>query len=329
RRMESKQSATQAISPATPQPAPQCCWVCGSQRLSLWKERNAAGQLRPEDFQITDKRYGVTLQLHRCEDCGFIQSTESDVDELVALYEQLEDDSYTETEEARRLQMGWLLQQLQRRYPAARSLLDIGAANGLLVGEAQALGFSAVGVEPSASLASQAQAWGLQVHQGTLESAKLPPGQYDVVSLVDVIEHVKQPVGLLEQAAQRLAPGGVMMVVTPDIASLAAKLLRHRWWHLRIAHVGYFSPSTMEKAASRAGLVVEDRCQAQWIFPIGYLAQRLESYLPMLGPMNRLVAKNPLGRSAFNVQVPLNLFDSFVVFLRRRDEGAQTASRGQ
>ena len=50
-------------------------------------------------------------------------------------------------------------------------------------------------------------------------------GPYDVVTLVDVIEHVSDPIELLVQARTVLASDGIGLVITPDVASVAARVM--------------------------------------------------------------------------------------------------------
>ena len=64
---------------------------------------------------------------------------------------------------------------------------------------------------------------------------------------------------LLEHARQLLAPGGALLVVTPDFGSVARLLLRKRWWHFRLAHVGYFDARSLNQACTRARLRVTRR----------------------------------------------------------------------
>jgi hypothetical protein len=51
-----------------------------------------------------------------------------------------------------------------------------------------------------------------------------------------------------------LSPGGLLLVVTPDVQSLVARLLGWRWWHYRLAQIGYFSRTTLQTVIDKAGL---------------------------------------------------------------------------
>jgi 2-polyprenyl-3-methyl-5-hydroxy-6-metoxy-1,4-benzoquinol methylase len=296
------------------------CWVCESADTRLWKARNMRRRLVPEDLQITDRRYGVTLSLWKCRTCGFIFANDEELSELLSLYEHLSDPGYVESQETRALQMGWVLHMARTVHPTAVSILDIGAGMGLLVAKANRLGMQAVGVEPSRALVESAlKVNAVKILHGAFPHATLTGQQFDLIFLVDVIEHVSNPVMLLRHCAEALTPGGVVVVVTPDVASLPAKILGRRWWHFRLAHVGYFDQRSLEKASQAVGLTVVHQCRAKWFFPVRYLADRVAVYLP-IGWLNRLALRVQPLRWLYDRVVPLNLHDSFVMFLQRTEE---------
>ena len=293
------------------------CWVCGSDESSHWKERNLDRPLTPEDFQITDSRYGVTWSLWQCQKCSFIFADGSELAELTGFYEQLVDPSYEEGAENRALQMRWLLQVGRNLKPDGRTLLEIGAGTGLLIREAQKMGLEAVGIEPSVSLVEAAhQINDVRLIQGIFPHTDVAERRFDFIFLVDVIEHVSDPVQLLRDSANALTDSGLLVVVTPDIGSVAARLLRKRWWHLRLAHVGYFNDRSMAQAAKSAGLSIQGRYRARWFFKIGYLAERLQMYLPISAVNRAAMRLRPL-RGVYESIIPLNLHDSTVFCMRR------------
>ena len=273
----------------------------------------------PADFKITDSRYGATLTLHKCAVCSFIFADASELGNLAALYEKLDDPSYEEGAENRSIQMRWLLKLGIRAHSQPRTLLEIGSGSGLLIAEAQKLGLDAVGVELSKSLVLAAERLnGVKLVQGMFPHPQLAGKLFDLVFVVDVIEHVENPLQLLADCAQALAPGGLLLVVTPDVSSVAAKLLGQRWWHFRLAHVGYFNSSSMNEAASRAGLDIWWSCRPRWFFPVRYLTQRAAIYLP-LGAINKKAEGIAPLRRLYDRIIPLNLFDSFAYLMRRKE----------
>ena len=291
------------------------CWVCGSTTVRLWKGCSIQRPLEPSDLHITDSRYGLTLRLWQCENCGFIYADSVAYDDLVALYSQIDDPGYLESLSGRNLQMQWLVDQALRFRPYAKTMLDIGAGAGALVQAGLSRGLQAEGVEPSAALVEAARRrFGIELVQGAFPQARPSRDSYDMVFLVDVIEHVADPVDLLRACSGALSSGGVLIVVTPDVRSVLARILGKRWWHFRLAHVGYFGRRTLSLTASRAGLQPLHFFRARWFFPIGYLAERLTRYLPV-GPVNRLAERTPFLRALYKQVVPLNLFDSWVAIM--------------
>jgi 2-polyprenyl-3-methyl-5-hydroxy-6-metoxy-1,4-benzoquinol methylase len=232
--------------------------------------------------RITDSNYGQTAALNECSVCGFRFAAPPPHDDLLALYSRMEDPSYQASSKGRRVQMRALLDVIAAARPQARTLVDIGAGTGLLVTEARARGLDATGIEPSQwCVATAASENNVDLLHGTTRDwiARLP--RFDVVTLVDVIEHTTDPVGVLRDAASLLAPGGVVLIVTPDVGSFAARLMGRWWWHYRVAHVGYFTRASMRRALREAGLVLDADVLTGWRFPASYVAERLVRYVPV------------------------------------------------
>lgn len=294
------------------------CPVCGSSRITLWKRRNLSRDLTPEDLQITDSRYGVTLTLYKCAACSFVFADAAETGHLTELYEQMIDSAYGASSENRAQQMRPLLQVGIAALPRARTLLEIGAGSGLLVAEARRLGLDAVGVEPCKSVVEVArESHGVDLLQGTFPHPMLHGRQFDLVYLVDVIEHVADPIALLSDSTRALSPGGALVVVTPDVSSLAARLLGRRWWHFRLAHVGYFNARSMNQAACLAGLAIRSTRRAGWVFSVRYLAERVSTYLPV-GGVNRAAERFGPFRWLYDRVIPLNLHDSHIFVMSRK-----------
>lgn len=287
-----------------------CCWVCGSRESRLAKRSTVEGPVEANSMRITDSTYGQTASLQKCARCGFVFAHPLPHARLVELYENMDDPAYEETAAGRQLQMRRLLERAIELHPAAKSLLDVGAGTGLLVAEARDQGLQAEGVEPSRwCVETAARTRDVHLHQGTLEDHADQLGRYDLVMLVDIVEHVDSPMTLLRGAMKVLAPGGRIVIVTPDVSSPLARMMGRRWWHYRLAHVGYFDKASTLHALKLAGLRAVDVEYVGWRFPLAYLLERLQRYLP-IPPFSTLLRKAATSSWAQQHEINLNLYDS-------------------
>jgi 2-polyprenyl-3-methyl-5-hydroxy-6-metoxy-1,4-benzoquinol methylase len=141
---------------------------------------------------------------------------------------------------------------------AGARLLDVGCGPGLFIRAALERGWTGDGVEVSPGLAAYARTIaGIRVREETFESAGLSDGTYDAVSLLDVLEHVREPGVFLEKASRILRPGGKLIVGTPDFRSLSRWILGRDWSVLSPAeHMFYFTASTLARMLDAAGFEV-------------------------------------------------------------------------
>lgn len=282
------------------------CWLCDSGNTSQISQGVAPDELTAQHFAITDSHYGKTLSIYQCKDCSFRFCPQAG--DVTCFYDALEDPEYERTRDQRRLQAEHLIRKI-RRYKTTGELIDIGAGTGILVEEAQRAGYKALGVEPGKWLAEQATAKSLPVKYGLFPDV-IGNSQFDVITLVDVLEHVNNPLKLLKDMASHLRDDGIAVIVTPDVRSFAARLMGRKWWHYRIAHISYFERKTLELALERAGMKSVAWCRPAWFFPLDYLFIRLAQYIPLVGAFAKL-------SFAKRLTVPLNLYDSWLIIARK------------
>lgn len=157
---------------------------------------------------------------------------------------------------------------LARVGPGAR-VLDVGCGAGAFLARARALGLTALGVELSPTRAAQAAAQaGVPVHTGGLEGLPAAPpwgAGFDLIRLHQVLEHAPSPRALLDAARARLAPGGELVLSTPNAASLAHRALGARWrqlGHATNGHLVLLAPRSLRRLATACGLRVR-RCRTR------------------------------------------------------------------
>ena len=163
------------------------------------------------DFQITNSQYGKTLDLYRCKNCNFIQAAKAS--DLTKYYENMVDEEYEETRNERFCRKILLSKNFISYNKSGKKLLDVGCGSGILLEASKKYRFQSIGVEPSKWLFKKAIKRGLNVRCGVLED--IPNSQkFDVITMADVIEHVTNPMEILQQIKSRLKPEGIGVIVT-------------------------------------------------------------------------------------------------------------------
>jgi SAM-dependent methyltransferase len=105
---------------------------------------------------------------------------------------------------------------LRRLKPTGR-LLDVGTHCGFFLRKARGMGWELTGVEPSPIGARLAREfYGLDVRNATLEGAAFPDGSFDLVTMVDVFEHIGEPLALLSEVRRVLRDDGLLFVKVPN-----------------------------------------------------------------------------------------------------------------
>lgn len=146
-------------------------------------------------------------------------------------------------------------------------LLDVGCLWGSFIEFARRNGFLVSGIEPYGPAAAYARnVLQLDVTCGSLNTVSLATSSFDAITILDVIEHLRDPMQDLRTMLGLLRPNGVLVVVTPNVDGLLVRVLglkrrtfRQPWcpiddlpWHL-----WGFTPSTIARAAFRAGYQIE------------------------------------------------------------------------
>ncbi len=119
------------------------------------------------------------------------------------------------------------LLKMQRYFPKHGKLLDVGCGIGHFLETARREGWKVRGLDISDVAARAAQeAYGIEVAVGTLEESGFGAGDFDCITLWDVIEHIRRPLENLKAANHLLRKGGVLVMKTPDESSLFKQLAR-------------------------------------------------------------------------------------------------------
>jgi 2-polyprenyl-3-methyl-5-hydroxy-6-metoxy-1,4-benzoquinol methylase len=138
-------------------------------------------------------------------------------------------------------------------------LLEVGCGSGRFLDRMRRKGWEVQGTDFDPAVAERVRAkYGLQIDVGDLATLAYPAGAYDVVAMSQVIEHVHDPLALLEECARVLRPGGRLMLSTPNAAGLAHRRYAQCWRGLEPPrHLHVFTPGALAACARASGLRVE------------------------------------------------------------------------
>jgi glycosyltransferase involved in cell wall biosynthesis/SAM-dependent methyltransferase len=147
-------------------------------------------------------------------------------------------------------------------------LLDYGCGHGRLCAVAERRGLLVTGVEQSATARREARRAGISVFS-TLEELvqSNPEARFDLITLWDVIEHLRAPWCDLRSLREVLKPGGRLLVSTMNTKSLRARLEGPKWEnYANPTHTFFFNRNSLGAMISRTGFSATE----EWILPIRY-----------------------------------------------------------
>ena len=168
----------------------------------------------------------------------------------------------------------WRLELIRTIKPSGK-LLEVGCARGDFMRVAQEY-FEVSGVEPNAELAAVSKQIA-PVHQDIIE--RTPWSGFDIVASFHVIEHVNSPRSFVRAAAERLLPGGLMVIETPNIDSLPYKIFKGRWRQFIPEHYFFFDRKTIVHLVSDCGLRIQDVRSIGKYASFDLITNRLSRYI--------------------------------------------------
>ncbi len=237
-----------------------CCPVCTNSDVEILRT-------------LFDDRFGHPEEFHlaRCIHCGHLMTHprlhESELADLYGTFypreKILASDVVAQAKQVTssfaRQRRWWQGTDNQGQYnvrPGDR-MLDIGCGSGVSLLSAQLLGAQAWGIEADPNVGRLAQELGLAIHQGSLHDQPFADVDFDLIVLNQVVEHIPEPDKALLEIKGRLAPGGRVLLVFPNIGSLWCRLSGPRWinWHVPY-HQHHFTLASFTRMAMRCGFRV-------------------------------------------------------------------------
>jgi 2-polyprenyl-3-methyl-5-hydroxy-6-metoxy-1,4-benzoquinol methylase len=148
-----------------------------------------------------------------------------------------------------------------------RSMIDIGCGDGAMLDAAVAEGIPEIkGLEISRRLITllEDRFKGERVTVSNRTIDEFAMNNFDLVTLINVLEHLHDPATLLNEIQSRMTPGGLLLVHVPNLSGLPARIQGPRWKQLEpYSHLYYFTAKTLSSMLRHAGLTPVSRFHLQ------------------------------------------------------------------
>lgn len=245
------------------------CYLCKSDRRATVAEQTFVDPyLSLIDERLNERPRAIVV----CRDCGFAYHNPTlTPDEIRTLYLRYRDtgfrgesgDAYFDRITSLPLEQSFNWQKVQKLNPLlekylpakpVRSVYDIGAGGGVFLKTFldHAIGrWEACGVEPTVSYAElAARRLGIPV-LGTMYRAALFERKFDFITIIKVLEHAPDPIGLMADMLTDLEQAGLVYVEVPSVREVGSLPENHD--QLTYTHLNFYSAQTLRYILDRAG----------------------------------------------------------------------------
>lgn len=165
-----------------------------------------------------------------------------------------------------------IIETLQRLRPskAWNYILDVGCGDGLFFPRLRQFG-SVEGIEPSLRTTNANNADGNYIYTCPFDQNFQPPHKYSLILMLDVLEHLEDPIGALRHACTLLEPNGTLLITVPAFMTL--------WTNHDVLnqHFTRYTKGRLRQLAAKAGLrVIEARYFFHWMYVAKFMVHILE-----------------------------------------------------
>jgi SAM-dependent methyltransferase len=160
-------------------------------------------------------------------------------------------------------------------------LLDFGCGWGFFLGCAKERGWDIFGLEPLPAHAVYTRAkFGATVVTDTLRDETFEDDFFDVITSIQVFEHLLYPSEDLSKLYRTLKPGGIIVIEVPNIDNFLVRLLKSGHRHFVADHLNFFSPHTLQLLLEKYNFKVLDAYNPWRYMSVRHFITWMYRYLP-------------------------------------------------
>ncbi len=139
------------------------------------------------------------------------------------------------------------------RYVNRGNFLDVGSSFGGLLESAEKY-YTAYGIELSDfSYKHSAERFGSRIHHGTLDDHPFKKSSFSVITMIELIEHLENPVKAIRECHSLLDDNGLLVIQTANMNGSQAKSLGDKYEYFMPGHISYFTMRNLTEALRRTG----------------------------------------------------------------------------
>lgn len=248
--------------------------------------------------------------IYKCTNCGFGYTSKLSAQSG----EYHRDETYIQEEELFSNIFNRRVKEITKFLKTGK-VLEIGCSTGLMLSIFQKKGFNVKGVEISKKAAELAKTRGLEIITQPFEKIKFNE-KFDLIILNHTLEHLENPLKILEKSKTLLNPKGYLLIDLPNFDSPNAKLFKKRWQHLLPEeHLWHFTQKSYEVLFKKLDFKIMKikRASGVWDFANPYK----EIYQSLTGRKKRFF-KNILTAIPSLVMTKLNKGSDLLVLARKK-----------
>ena len=211
-------------------------------------------------------RYGIKRKVLRCKDCGhgFLEAQNYSADFYSSKdYRANYGPDLKKASNSEEIfntyfpHQGPIVEEIKHLFSPTMSVLDVGCSTGQFLAAIKGLVGTRVGLELSLDAAEFIRTrLDFPVYSELIETVAIKEGPFDMVTALQVVEHVPDPINFIKNLGCQLKPGGYLYLELPNLDdSLIScyKISGYADFYFREPHVSYFTRDTLLKATEAAG----------------------------------------------------------------------------
>ncbi len=220
------------------------CSACGATVVNAWYEYVENGKVS---------------RVYHCGSCGFMFARPVLLDDIRARQmDSIGDAEFFQNAVLKKLHEHLIIRReiqavarlLQRD---VFTMLDVGCGTGWTSSIWKKAGIDVTGLEPSITRGSIAQErYGLRIIPSYIEEV-ITEEQFDVVVMRHVVEHLADPLPVLNKVRSLLKDDGLLVMIVPNINCIGRYIFGSKWTWVLPWHCNFFNPEALFRLAERAG----------------------------------------------------------------------------